>query len=205
MQRSTLTSQAGPRRGVARHLALATALLGAGLAGYAAGASTRDPPPPPPPAALARVESGSRAQPWPALWACAAAAATRPHPPSPARESEPPGGGELGAASSPEPLAETAPRPGPEVLARVEGDVLGELDRMKPDILSRCWPGAATPGAARFELDLLFDAEGRELLRGFRQEGAPGDVVDCVRREIGAFQIAWPGAEVSVQATLTLP
>ena len=205
MQRSTPTSPAGRHRGVARHVALAAALLGAGLAGYVAGASVREPPPPPRPAAPATTESGGRAAPWPAVWACAAAAATRPQRPSPAPEGAPPGGDELGTAPSSEPLAAAATRPGPEVVARVEGDVLGDLDRMKPGILARCWPEAPTPGAARFELDLLFDAEGRELLRGFRQEGAPGDVVDCVRREIGAFQIAWPGVEVSVQATLTLP
>jgi hypothetical protein len=124
--------------------------------------------------------------------------AARPAPPAPKAAEPPP--------SPAPPRAVT-----PELVARVTESTRREIEKLRPYIVSRCWPEAGLAGgrqSARVILKITFDARGREIARGVSEDrSAPaGEFGSCLLKLEGtSLSIDPPGANVGVSLPVTFP
>ncbi len=191
----------GGRPGV-RLTWLASALVAATLVAFFAGRWAAD-------AAAGRAAA-------PALGGVTAAAAT-PAPPAPDWRPRAPDPGPASPSPAPALPVRVEPagvspggRPSPALVARVAEEAGQALEAARPELTARCVPPGRPPGqaAARFTLNVTFDASGREIARGLSEDrGARSpEVAGCLRRlPLGALRVSAPGANVGVRLALSLP
>lgn len=85
------------------------------------------------------------------------------------------------------------------------------LERLRRDMLSRCWPSGGLAGGqqtARLSFSIVFDETGREIARGISEDRrAPGrEFARCLRAlPMGTFSIPAPGARATVNVPMTFP
>jgi hypothetical protein len=104
-----------------------------------------------------------------------------------------------------------APRATPELTAAAVAEAGAQLETLRAYIDERCWPaGGLRSGRATapLQLNLTFDAEGREIARGISEDRrAPaGDFTRCLRRLGGTtLRIAPRGITVAMTLPVTFP
>lgn len=85
------------------------------------------------------------------------------------------------------------------------------LGEKKRTLLPKCWQPALAqrpePAIAKFRLNMMFDAQGREVGRGLHEDRSAirTDVANCIRNQAMTLQISPPGVPVSVTVPLDFP
>jgi hypothetical protein len=97
-----------------------------------------------------------------------------------------------------------------EVEARVHHEVRAAIERLRPQVVARCWPSDGLPGGRRettVTYDVTFDPAGREVARGVLAEGeAPAAFGECLRRlETTSLSVSPTGNYVSLRFPVTYP
>lgn len=113
----------------------------------------------------------------------------------------------------PPPPQQPAPAPVPVQVdrARVDQHARAALAYQRPLLLARCYrPAIAalpSPIPAEFVLDLTFDADGGQLMRGINE--VPGtstpELTRCVGEQLAPLRIPAPGASVQLEIPLRFP
>lgn len=115
------------------------------------------------------------------------------------------------AVAPPPPLIAAAPPQPATPSAVVEQQAAAALsshhDRLVKVCLQPSLQKNPTPPAARFRLNIMFDAEGRQIARGISEErdASRPDVTRCVLAELPPLSIPPPGWKASVVTALSLP
>jgi hypothetical protein len=135
-------------------------------------------------------------------------AAPAPPPPPPVRAVV-----EVPAAPAPRPTEQpTAPSPAPRevMIATATKQANEKFEAVRPQLVQRCWVeshAAESGGQAGVDLEITFDASGKEIARGGAElKGSVPGVGSCVRDlEAGRLRIDPPGEPVTVLVKVALP
>jgi hypothetical protein len=117
----------------------------------------------------------------------------------------------IAAAESPAAAAERRPQTKAEVVTRAAADTRYELEKLRADMLSRCWPAAGLTNGqetVRLTFHVAFDAQGREIARGISEDRrAPaGPLARCLRAlPAGTLKIPPPGTRLGVKVPIVFP
>jgi hypothetical protein len=96
------------------------------------------------------------------------------------------------------------------VVARATEQARDQIESLRAQIVSRCWPAGGLPGgrsSATLSFNVAFDAQGREIARGIsEQRRAPaGEFARCLRKMEAPLSISPPGTNVGVSFAVTFP
>jgi hypothetical protein len=141
--------------------------------------------------------------------------------PSPVAPLAPPATAPRPVPSQPAPVAQTiAPAPpppapstgpSPAVVARATEEAKANIETLRQQIVSQCWPAGGLKGgrtSAKLVFDVTFDAQGREIARGLRMDRrAPaGEFARCLSSMQGtSLSISPPGTTVRTGFEVTFP
>jgi hypothetical protein len=124
----------------------------------------------------------------------------------------PQGGAVNGEGSTAAPAPSQIRKPlAPEVQARVHHEVRAEIERLRPQVVARCWPSEGLPGGRRettVTYDVTFDPQGREIARGVHDDRkAPaGKFGQCLRQLGGtSLSVSPTGTYHSLRLPITYP
>jgi hypothetical protein len=99
----------------------------------------------------------------------------------------------------------------PEARELVADDARAGIERLREQVVSRCWPRDGLPGGRRqatVTYHVTFDPSGREIARGLLEDRrAPaGEFGRCLRRLAGApLSVSPPGTFVTLKLPVTYP
>jgi hypothetical protein len=202
MARPIPTPPPPPRR--KRKLLLAFAVGALLVLAYAVGRwtaeSTTPPAAPQQEATAANADVPSRLAP---LAPNAPAMAPRPAAPQPAPVAQ------TIAPAPPPPAPSTGPSPA--VVARATEEAKANIETLRQQIVSQCWPAGGLKGgrtSAKLVFDVTFDAQGHEIARGLRMDRrAPaGEFARCLSSMPGtSLSISPPGTTVRTGFEVTFP
>jgi hypothetical protein len=109
-----------------------------------------------------------------------------------------------------EPPAPPTPADREVLVASATKQVTEKFDAVRPQLVQRCWVdshAAEAGGQAGVDLEITFDATGKEVSRGGSEHrGSVAGVANCMRGfEAGALRIDPPGQSVTITVKVTLP